>query len=162
MTDIISVTVLRTDASRAEITLPISSTLNNLKDEISRSSLGPIEREHQRLFHLGRELKSGGRSLEALGIKKYNIFLVHLHSTKPKALELSSDEEDDDVIVGGSASGRSSGDKRGCDASNPRPAQRGQGGVQVVDLLEDESDDDDIAVVETVPASEGNKRRRNM
>eukprot|EP00567_Pseudictyota_dubia_P015303 CAMPEP_0197442840 /NCGR_PEP_ID=MMETSP1175-20131217/8761_1 /TAXON_ID=1003142 /ORGANISM="Triceratium dubium, Strain CCMP147" /LENGTH=155 /DNA_ID=CAMNT_0042973389 /DNA_START=242 /DNA_END=709 /DNA_ORIENTATION=+ len=153
MADTLTITVLRTDATRAQVTLPITATLNNLKDAISSTSLGPIEREHQRLFHLGRELKSGGRSLGALGFGKHDNFLVHLHSTKPKTLELSSDEEDDDdVVLEGVISGPSSGDKRGCAMSSPEC-------VEVVDLREDESDDD-VAVVETVPTSEGNKRRR--
>eukprot|EP00566_Odontella_aurita_P027674 CAMPEP_0113556118 /NCGR_PEP_ID=MMETSP0015_2-20120614/17085_1 /TAXON_ID=2838 /ORGANISM="Odontella" /LENGTH=157 /DNA_ID=CAMNT_0000457451 /DNA_START=271 /DNA_END=744 /DNA_ORIENTATION=+ /assembly_acc=CAM_ASM_000160 len=155
MEETLSITVLRTDASRVEVTLPVTATLNNLKDEISRTSLGPIEREHQRLFHLGREMKSGGRSLGALGLGKHNNFLVHLHSTKPKTLELSSDEDDDAIVVEGTVPG-GSGEKRSYAA---RPLQRGQS-ADVVNLLEDDSDDDDIAIVETVPASEGNKRRR--
>ena len=55
-----------------------------------------IQAKHQRLFHLGRELKSPKRSLEALlGFGRNGIYLVHLHSTQPRPLELSSDEEED-------------------------------------------------------------------
>ena len=80
----------------------MTCTLNELKDKISGTEMGPIERCHQRLFYLGRELKSGRRTLSALGIGRYPNFLIHLHSTKPATLELSSDDDnndDDDEIV---------------------------------------------------------------
>jgi len=100
----VEVTVIRSaDAKTGKITIPLSSTLNGLKDAIhSDRTLGPLRRDQQRLFHLGRELKSGNRSLSALGIGKHGIFSIHLHSLKPKTvvdLELSSEEADDDDDV---------------------------------------------------------------
>jgi hypothetical protein len=95
-----------------------------LKDQVSQSELGPIERNHQRLFHLGRELKSGGRSISALGIGRFHNFTLHLHSTKPASYQLPSGDDNlikDTVEVIGSRK-------------------------QVIDLLDD--DDDEIAVVD--------------
>jgi len=99
----ITVTVLRsTDGLRHEVILPHAATLDNLKSLIStKTPFGPIEKKHQRLFHLGREFKSGKRSLVSLGFGNYENFLVHLHSTQPKTFELmsSDDDKDDDVVV---------------------------------------------------------------
>eukprot|EP00568_Trieres_chinensis_P001472 CAMPEP_0183296216 /NCGR_PEP_ID=MMETSP0160_2-20130417/3872_1 /TAXON_ID=2839 ORGANISM="Odontella Sinensis, Strain Grunow 1884" /NCGR_SAMPLE_ID=MMETSP0160_2 /ASSEMBLY_ACC=CAM_ASM_000250 /LENGTH=158 /DNA_ID=CAMNT_0025457809 /DNA_START=251 /DNA_END=727 /DNA_ORIENTATION=+ len=156
MADTATIIVLRSsDASRTEIKLPLSASLNQLKDSISRTKLGPIERKHQRLFHLGREMKSGGRSLEALGFGKHDNFLVHLHSTKPKTLELSSDEEEDDVVLEAVVPQGIARDKH---FASPVSNQAGR--AEVVDLLDDDSEDEDVAVVETVSASEASKRRR--
>ena len=77
--------------------MTMSSTLSNLKETISHTPSiceeFPIQPKYQRLFHLGRELKSSKRSLKALGFGRHGTYLVHLHSTQPKTLELSSDEE---------------------------------------------------------------------
>ena len=119
-----------------QVCLSQSQSLNELKDEISRSDLGPIDRNYQRLFHLGRELKSGGRSLSRLGIGRFHNFVVHLHSTQPEALELSSDEEkvDDD-------------DDRHNDEKVPERSSETpkRGNATIIDLL-DESDDEVVAV----------------
>ena len=74
-----------------QIELPITAPLNSLKDRISKSSLGPIKSEF-RLFHLGRELKSGRRSLATLGIGRFDNFVVHLHSTAPPSAAEVGDE----------------------------------------------------------------------
>lgn len=153
------VTVLRTsDAAKCEIRIPLSSTLNALKEEISK--VMAIHRKHQRLFHLGRELKSGRRSLSALGFGKHDNFLVHLHSTQPKTFELSSDEDDSDVVVEDVVPpARVAGVKR---AGNEEQVQQQQQGAaeSVIELLDDESDDD-IAVVNVMPEAVAAKRRRD-
>jgi len=94
----VEVTVIRSaDAKMGKITIPLSSTLNGLKDAIhSNHTLGPLRRDQQRLFHLGRELKSGNRSLSALGIGKHNVFSVHLHSLAPKTVDLELSEAEDE------------------------------------------------------------------
>lgn len=77
-----------------QISIPLSSNLNALKDAISADkTLGPIKRNQQRLFHLGKELKTN-RTLDDLGIGNYNVFSIHLHSLAPKTYDLQSDEED--------------------------------------------------------------------
>eukprot|EP00581_Thalassiosira_minuscula_P010789 CAMPEP_0183730206 /NCGR_PEP_ID=MMETSP0737-20130205/32250_1 /TAXON_ID=385413 /ORGANISM="Thalassiosira miniscula, Strain CCMP1093" /LENGTH=232 /DNA_ID=CAMNT_0025962639 /DNA_START=92 /DNA_END=790 /DNA_ORIENTATION=+ len=93
----VEVTVIRSaDGKTSKITIPLSSTLNALKDAIHvDQTLGPIKRNQQRLFHLGRELKSGNRSLSALGIGKHNVFSIHLHSLAPKTVDLQSDDDEE-------------------------------------------------------------------
>jgi hypothetical protein len=78
--------------------LSLNKTLNDLKNAISASSLGPLDPAYQRLFHLGRELKTGNRSLEKLGVGRYSNYTLHLHSTQPQTYELSSDDEEVEVI----------------------------------------------------------------
>lgn len=48
-----------------------------LANEEHFGSRAPVRR--QRLFHLGRELKSGGRSLCNLGLGKFNNRILHLY-----------------------------------------------------------------------------------
>mmetsp|Transcript_17755 Transcript_17755/g.27183 ORF Transcript_17755/g.27183 Transcript_17755/m.27183 type:complete len:197 (+) Transcript_17755:119-709(+) len=80
MAELVTLTLLRTsDAHRDKIQIPLSSTLNHLRDVIDNSSLGPLHPSRQRLFHLGRELKSGRRSLATLGLGRYKNHLVHVY-----------------------------------------------------------------------------------
>jgi len=66
--------------------MDLSSSLNDLKDKISESDdFGPLPRGSQRIFHLGRELKTGGRSLAALGVGRFKVFTVHLFSKEGRA-----------------------------------------------------------------------------
>mmetsp|Transcript_27217 Transcript_27217/g.31059 ORF Transcript_27217/g.31059 Transcript_27217/m.31059 type:complete len:133 (+) Transcript_27217:202-600(+) len=46
------------------------TTLMKLKEE--------LESPNSRIFHLGRELRSGGRSLEKLGVGKFRNFNLHI------------------------------------------------------------------------------------
>jgi hypothetical protein len=133
---------LRTTDVTSKITIPkdlSKTTLHAFKDYINTSPLGPIQRHEQRLFHLGKEIKSGNRSLEALGIGRFNVFSVHLHSLKVKVTELLDESEEEVEIV---------------DAPSSTGRRRRE---KVVELLDSDSDDDDdIEVVEVT----GNKRRR--
>ena len=58
-----------------------------------------MKRNEQRIFYLGRELKTGNRTLSALGIGNHNIFVLHLHSLAPKTIDLQ--ECEDDKVSGG-------------------------------------------------------------
>ena len=127
--------------------------MTNLKDKISSTPSicgdNPIQSKYQRLFHLGRELKSPKRSLEALGFGKHGIYLVHLHSTQPKTLELSSDEDDAVEIDASSSLKRKKGaqEKIVVDTTGGGAGTTG-GESAVVDLLESDGDNDsDIAEV---------------
>lgn len=103
----VEITILRTsDGTKHQVDIGLHEKLDALKDKISKcpsltSSPGgySIRPSHQRVFHLGRELKTRNRSLSTLGIGKHNVFLVHLFSSQPATLELSSDEDDDVVVV---------------------------------------------------------------
>jgi len=133
----------------AQVKIKLSESLNALKHKISKcptliASAGgnSITPNHQRVFHLGRELKSGKRSLSVLGIGKYNAFLVHLMSNQPEPLELSSDDEEEDgnvaVVI---ASPRK---KR----KEIPPSVRGDCGEQFEEVVDVVDDDDDGEVVE--------------
>jgi len=178
----VEVTVIRSaDGKKSKVTIPLSSTLNALKDAINTNqTLGPIKRNQQRLFHLGRELKSGNRSLSALGIGKHNVFSIHLHSLAPKTvdLQLSDDggekkssgrrrnkskvvnNEDGDGVIDLASSSETwpseGGGNRSRNASNRQRQQQQQ---KVVELLDSDSDDDDDAV-EIIETETAPKRRR--
>jgi len=158
VSDVPTLTVLHSSSgSKSEIQIPLAASLNVLKDEVSRSNLGPVDRQHQRLFHLGRELKSGRRSLLSLGVGRFGNFLIHLHSTQPKTFELSSDEDEDDddddddsdVVVEEVVA--SPFIPEASSAPEHRSEKRNE--IQVVDLQES---DDEVELVEPPPA----RRRR--
>lgn len=87
--------------------------------------------------------------MEALGFGKHGIYLVHLHSTQPKTLELSSDEDDAVEIDASSSLKRKKGaqEKIVVDTTGGGAGTTG-GESAVVDLLESDGDNDsDIAEV---------------
>ena len=138
-----------------QFSMPLgSSTLTTLKQKInSDPSLGPISPTQQRLFHLGRELKSSNRSLEALGIGRFNVFTVHLHTgLVTKCLELL--DSDDDMTR--SNRNRTTNSSNG---SNRRKHNNNDNN-EVVDLLDDSDDDDDVVEIVEPVTSGGNKRRK--
>jgi len=93
--------VMASDAATKEVSLATSSTkLFELKDLLANEehfgAKAPVRR--QRLFYLGRELKSGGRSLCNLGLGKFNNRILHL-CIRPAAKGDDDDEnknKDDD------------------------------------------------------------------
>ena len=66
-----------------KVNIPLSSTLQTLKDEISKNP--NVSNAEQRIFFLGRELKSNHKSLSSLGIGNLGIFVLHLHIKKTSA-----------------------------------------------------------------------------
>ena len=69
-----------------QIEINPSKSLNELKEHVSSmTSLGSIPSSQQRVFYLGGELKNGGRSLEALGVGRHGVNVIHVHNTKPKS-----------------------------------------------------------------------------
>lgn len=72
-------TVIRTsDAERKQISFSLSKTLGELK-EILAKEFDIASDESQRIFYMGRELKSGGRSLQKLGLGRFNNNVLHVH-----------------------------------------------------------------------------------
>jgi hypothetical protein len=67
-----------------KVNIPLSSTLQTLKDEISKNP--NVSNAEQRIFFLGRELKSNHKSLSSLGIGNLGIFVLHLHVKKTSAI----------------------------------------------------------------------------
>lgn len=113
---VLSYIILSLSIYLSQFTIPSSSTLATLKTKInSDPNLGPIPHTQQRLFHLGRELKSSNRSLEALGIGKFNVFTIHLHAIVSGTTQVAApsnqcvellESDDDDEGVDGRVKGR--------------------------------------------------------
>ena len=81
----------------------------------------PVER--QRLFHLGRELKSGGRSLCNLGLGRFNNRIIHL-CLRPESGKSSSNKSATETTAGSrkrnrEASTQQQSDRRPLQRSNP-------------------------------------------
>jgi hypothetical protein len=124
----------------------MTSTLNDLKTQIqatlsiSKLRGAPIVPENQRLFYLGRELKSGSRKLSDLmgGHKRFSKIL-HLHTKQPKVENLLNDddqEENDDIVP---------------------VVNKGQ---QEIVVLDDSDDDDDEIIVLDDDVERASKRSR--
>ncbi|EJK44228.1 hypothetical protein THAOC_37252 [Thalassiosira oceanica] len=170
--DDVDISVIRSsDGQKSKITLPLSCTLNGLKDRINSDKiLGPATRDQQRLFHLGKELKHGNQSLEQSGIGNFKVYSVHLHSLAPKTVSLLDNED--------TSKAKSSRKKRKSTASSAAPANarssnESDGGMVdltgggtpqqqpqrqkrkppatnssgVVDLLDSDSDDDEVEML---------------
>ena len=135
--------------------------------------LGPAKRDEQRLFYLGRELKSANRSLANLGIGNYGVYSIHLLSLAPQVVDLHDDNDDDDDDDRVDSGKRSlSYDRRNSnvtanstlahggvellDGGDRQQQQLQRSQENVVDLLDSDSDDDDvIEIIDALP-----KRRR--
>jgi len=130
----LTLTVLRSSGERDEISASFDQSLRDLKSVIAKSSkLGRIPTNHQRLFHLGRELKTSGRTLEALGIRRFGVTVLHVQSTLPperhiSLLEEDDDDDDDDVVE---------------IVSPPAAAKAPPTTVNLADDSDDDDDDDD-------------------
>ena len=157
--------------SVSKITLPLSCTLNGLKDRINSDKiLGPARRDQQRLFHLGKELKHGAQTLEQCGVGNFKVFSIHFHSLAPKTVSLLDNDD--------AAQAKSSRKKRKSTASSaaaaavagssndsdggmvdltgggtPQQRQRQKqkppatNSSGVVDLLDSDSDDDEVEIL---------------
>ena len=157
--------------SHTQIDISLSSTLNDLKDAIS-TEFSPIKRTEQRLFYLGRELKSENRTLSALGVGNFNVFSIHLHSLAPKMVDLLGDDhQEGDAKQKSSSSSVSTNNSRrkknnattaevvdlagsspsGQRNSRQQQQQNQQQQEKVVELLDSDSDSDDdiVEVVDT-------------
>jgi len=132
-----------------KIVLPISTKLGELKEDLGTDELfGPISSDHQRLFFLGRELKSKNRSLQKLGLDRHpKNRVLHLHVKKPTATTTSK---------------RQSPPRRTNNNTSRRQTRSPQQKVTVTqtsggDVLEIHDDSDDEIIIEENPRD---KRRR--
>mmetsp|Transcript_12462 Transcript_12462/g.15941 ORF Transcript_12462/g.15941 Transcript_12462/m.15941 type:complete len:189 (+) Transcript_12462:207-773(+) len=177
--DVMEVSIIRSsDGCKRKFSMPLSSsTLTTLKEKInSDPKLGPIKPTQQRLFHLGRELKSSNRSLEALGIGRFHVFTVHLHAgLETECLELLESEDEDELLhntascaaaAAAEAVQRSNRNRATTttttttNGSNRRKHNPKNDTNEVVDLLDSDSDDDDDVVEIIEPTSSGGNKRR--
>ena len=136
--------------------MPLSKTMNELKDAINRSpKFGPLGRTHQRLFHLGRELKTGSRSLGNMGIGKFRNYTILLH-VKPGAKN-QTQNNNKKKSAGATSNNTNSKSKRKAPQASSNPKRKED---VVVDLLD--SDDDDSEEIEVIenPAVPASKRQR--
>jgi len=134
----------------------MSTSLNQFKTIISQhDDLGPLPKTRQRIFHLGRELKTGGKSLGALGVGRFKIYTVHLLSQggAPTANnKTSKHEKEDDQLV------EVVGTKR--KRNRVAAARARQSKTEVITLDTSDDDDDNDGVVEVVEPQSGSSRRR--
>mmetsp|Transcript_19414 Transcript_19414/g.29188 ORF Transcript_19414/g.29188 Transcript_19414/m.29188 type:complete len:136 (+) Transcript_19414:82-489(+) len=126
-----TINVIATEsAEKSQISLPLkTTTLSSLKKELQCPG-------GSRIFHLGRELKSGGRTLEKLGIGKFHNFNLHIVFPQEHSIQQQR--------------------KPQVEVQQVEVSQQKQDSA-VVDLLDDEEDDDQEVEVLDSP---GNKRRR--
>jgi hypothetical protein len=116
-----------------QITIPLSKKLIELKETLAETSyFGPISVDHQRIFHLGRELKSGGRSLQKLGLGRFNNHVLHLH--------IPPNDHDIRDETSLSASGTTASGKRRRNGTEAFKNNNNSDGV--IDLLDDSEDDE--------------------
>ena len=127
------------------------------------TDLGKIPVDRQRIFHLGRELKTAGRSLEALGVGRLGATVLHVHAvpTASKATRGSQNAQPQE-----SCAAPPPAQQRQRQAApivqRQRPKTRGITipVEEVVDLADDsDSDDDDCVVVDEVATRDSKKRR---
>lgn len=89
-----------------------------------------IPLRYQRIFHLGRELKTGGRSLENLGIGNFGAYFIHVHSSEPTRLKKKRQREAANTAQNASATKT---DKT----------------IECINI--DDEDDDEVILVEPTP-----------
>jgi hypothetical protein len=137
-----------------KIKIGLNETLNQLQKRIyERASITkitgkPIDPQKQRIFFFGRELKTGSRSLETLLGRYIRISkIIHLYTSQKivKTLRIDDNDSDDDDVVevvdAAYSRKRSAGE-------NCRPPKQ-----TVVELLDSDSSDDEIEIVDESSAS---------
>lgn len=151
-----TIVVLRaSDAKKVKFEMNMSDSLNDLKDNIDGSpEFGPLSRANQRIFHLGRELKTGGRSLSVLGIGRFKVFTVHMMPKQLPEGNANGGKAGKDEVV------EVVGKRRGSRSRGRNPPQQQQQQQPVIELSDDDDDDDDDVVIEAVAVAP--KRRRTQ
>mmetsp|Transcript_31354 Transcript_31354/g.62139 ORF Transcript_31354/g.62139 Transcript_31354/m.62139 type:complete len:194 (-) Transcript_31354:126-707(-) len=141
----LSATILQSgDGQKREIAVSVKTTLRELK--ILIQNVFNIEPSGQRLFYLGRELKSNGRSLGNIGFGNYNNTFIHLVSHKTGK---------GGIVARGS---------RPVTELISQPARS----INLTDviLLDDDDDDDEVEIIDSpsgttsTPAPSRKRRRR--
>ena len=172
------------DTTHEKITVDSLSvtTLKQVKVAIAASEkLGQIPIAQQRIFHLGRELKTLGRSLETLGVGRMGFTVLHVHAAPPTnapvAVVAAVMEVPPAVKVNGSF-GQPPPPVQHRRQPLRAPQQQRKAGApanlshnegthiadsNVVDLMgddDDDDDDDDCVIVDGADSSQKQKRSR--
>lgn len=80
---IVQVTILRTnDGHKCNVDVDMTWSLNRFKAFLRDSTDFLSIHESVRVFHLGREWRTGGRSLQTLGLGKFENYHIHLTVSK--------------------------------------------------------------------------------
>lgn len=133
-----------------QVQTSLSTKLAALKEMLTNEDyFGPdVPVARQRLFYLGRELKSSGRSLSSLGLGKYSVSVLHLHIRPGTDAETSSNKRrrtasdtNEDQSSNKTARAPSSGRRRAAGSG------AATGVIDLVDSDEDEEDDDEVEIV---------------
>jgi hypothetical protein len=156
-----------------QIACSLNGTLRDLKVAISQSAvLGTIPIDRQRVFHLGRELKTLGRSLESLGVGRFLQngtgdlrTVVHVHVTP--ALAVLNNPSANTMPETRASRQRQHHPRQRLTETKSRNDEQSKSTVssvaanqpEVVDLNVDE-DDELIVVDELATSAHKNKRRR--
>ena len=173
------------DTTHEKITVDSLSvtTLKQVKVAIAASEkLGQIPIAQQRIFHLGRELKTLGRSLETLGVGRMGFTVLHVHAAPPTnapvAVVAAVMEVPPAVKVNGSfgqppppvqhrrqplrAPQQQQERKAGAPANRSQNEGTHIADSNVVDLMgdDDDDDDDDCVIVDGADSSQKQKRSR--
>mmetsp|Transcript_123378 Transcript_123378/g.356627 ORF Transcript_123378/g.356627 Transcript_123378/m.356627 type:complete len:138 (-) Transcript_123378:193-606(-) len=123
-----TLTAIRTsDAMRKELTVSLSKKFGELKDTLREEFDVPSD-QNTRIFYMGRELKSGGRSLGKLGLGKFANSVLHVHSIPSPSNNSST---------------QASGTKRRRAKEQPEPAVAAKTNEEdgVIELVDDSDDE---------------------
>ncbi|GKY96429.1 hypothetical protein MPSEU_000602400 [Mayamaea pseudoterrestris] len=161
--DSLKLQVYRSTGERDEITMSLLQTLSDLKDAIAVSKkLGCVPAADQRIFYLGRELKSN-RSLEKLLGHQHGVNVIHFMAI-PRNNQQQQEEEGNDEVqhmkvaaqAAASAPPSSDDDDDDDDDSDIEVIEDTQRKpIEMIDIADD--DDSDNEEVQFVPNP---KRRR--
>lgn len=154
-----------------QLSMKSNDSLNDLKTEITKSKSickdGPILSKHQRLFHLGRELKTGNRTLSCLGIGRLST-VIHLFCTQPqmKIRKIHHHDRTSDVkevieVIDLSHEDNSSSNHRSNRTERNHPTNQSKRTREVIDLMDDSSDDEDNEI-EIVDNSSSKRPRSDV
>jgi len=139
-----------------QVRLPLSTKLSTFRDQLSRQDSFGVPAEQQRIFYMGRELKSGSRSLVSLGLGNFDFRILHLH-VRPAESSARSDTvllapvRKRRRIEAGSETTRSHGSlwlssnhsSSGNAINNSRREPATSTNSEVVDLLDSSSDEEE-------------------
>lgn len=145
--DAVELTVIQSGSGRKQkFSIPLSTTLKDFKGLLeTNQTLGCVPVANQRIFFLGRELKTSGKTLSSLGVGSLGIKVLHVHSNTSNAAGRTEEISIDDD----------------CGEEEILAVDLTSSNKQVVELLDEDNNDDegDLEDVE-VTVIPRRKRRR--
>ena len=132
-----------------QLQISLNDSLSKLKEQVLECTSIPVE--HQRIFCMGREMKTNGRSLETLGVGRFGIMVIHVHNTNPapnksggnrrrgRGVVKQNNTRKETIVLETSNNSSSS-------APGRRNRSQQQQQQEIVELLDDSDDEDDRKV----------------